>query len=85
MQGGVLGEGKGNFVCGGKFVQGTKQRGVGQKRGMLVHWVRHASPKRCQGNQDQDQEQDVVGRDPWEGEQGVSVDLDLGAVGTGAI
>ena len=47
MQGGVLGEGKGNFVCGGNFVHGTKQRGVGQKRGLLVHWVCHASWKRC--------------------------------------
>ena len=81
MQGGVLGEGKGNFVCGGNFVHGTKQRGVGQKRGLLVHWVRHASWKRFRGNQSGDRDQDVVGRDPWEGEQGVAVDLEPGAVG----
>ena len=79
MQGEVLGEGKRNFVCGGKFVHGTKQRGVGQKRGLLVHLVRHASRKRCQGNQGQDQEWDIVGRDPWEVEQVFAVYIDLGA------
>ena len=56
--------------------------GVGLKRGVLVYWVRHASQKRCQGNQGQDQEREVMRRYPWERDQGVAVDLDLGAVGT---
>ena len=58
---------------------------MGKKRGVLVHWVRHASQKRCQDNQGQDQEQDVMGRDPWKGEQGVAGDFDHGAIGTCAL